>query len=368
MHSGPGFPPSKAIALPGFLPSKVQALGTRRARERGSAMSSARHAPIPLSGSSPGTHPVCDAGGSACQCSHQHGRCLLLVMLTQPYLALYVNWLRAITKVSPAIDLLVVSEDRESCQWLRASGLQPGTTHVLRHRAWRRRHSRLEFSAWSAGNTSIMVECASNATLPANSSSNGSPGFTTLMRRRAGHIRRAVRGRCCVVWSDLDALWLRDPMPYLRDAPESCAVLATQQPCTGGRSGRCLTAAFSAFFYDEAGSVAALMRRWVSLMPRAGRAGKRPPRVRTATFDDAVRAERREAGTPPRTVCSLPTVHFPDRRHTKWDDELQAFPDGADSPFIVHADFARLPQKVAHLRSAGLWKTGSRREVPRGRR
>ena len=330
-------------------------------------MSSARHAPIPLSGSTPGIHPVCDAGGSACQCSHQHGRCLLLVMLTQPYFALYVNWLRAITKVSPAIDLLVVSEDRESCQWLRASGLQPGTTHVLRHRAWRRRHSRLEFSAWSAGNTSITVECASNATLPANSSSHGSPGFTTLMRRRAGHIRRAVRGRCCVVWSDLDAVWLRDPMPYLRDAPESCAVLATQQPCTGGRSGRCLTAAFSAFFYDEAGSVAALMRRWVSLMPRAGRAGKRPPpRVRSATFDDAVRAERREAGTPPRTVCSLPTVHFPDRRHTKWHDELQAFPDGADSPFIVHADFARLPQKVAHLRSAGLWKSGSRREVPRG--
>jgi hypothetical protein len=30
----------------------------------------------------------------------------------------------------------------------------------------------------------------------------------------------------------------------------------------------------------------------------------------------------------------------------------------------VHADFARLPQKVAHLRSAGLWKRGSRREVP----
>ena len=47
-------------------------------------------------------------------------------MLTQPYLVLYVNWLRALTKVSPAIDLLVVSEDRESCQWLRASGLGKG--------------------------------------------------------------------------------------------------------------------------------------------------------------------------------------------------------------------------------------------------
>ena len=287
-------------------------------------------------------------------------------MLTQPYLNLYVNWLHTISRVSPAVDLLVVSEDRESCRWLRKSGLQPGASHVLRRRPFRHRTLDLPEVA-PAGNTTITVECASNSTLPANSSASGSPGFAMLMRRRAGHIRRAVRGRCCVVWSDLDVLWLRDPMPYLRDAPESCAVLATQQPCTGGRSGRCLTAAFSAFFYDEAGSVAALMRRWVSLMPRAGRAGKRPPpRVRSATFDDAVRAERREAGTPPRTVCSLPTVHFPDRRHTKWHDELQAFPDGADSPFIVHADFARLPQKVAHLRSAGLWKSGSRREVPRG--
>ena len=286
-------------------------------------------------------------------------------MLTQPYLNMYVNWLQAITRVSPAVDLLVVSEDRESCRWLRKSGLQPGTSHVLRPRSRRHKDGLDDIAPAGNSSTTISVECASNATLPANSSANGSPGFATLMRRRAGHIRRAVRGRCCVVWSDLDALWLRDPMPYLRDAPESCAVLATQQPCTGGRDGRCLTAAFSAFFYDQAGSVASLMRRWASLMPRAGRAAKRAPRARTPTFDDAVRAERREGGAPPRTVCSLPTVHFPDSRHTKWKDELSAFPDGADSPFIVHADFAKLPQKVTRLRSAGLWKRGSRRELPR---
>ena len=342
-------------------------------------MSSARHAAIPLSSSTPGSHPVCDAGGNACQCSHQHGRCLLLVMLTQPYLAMYVNWLRAITKVSPAVDLLVVSEDRESCQWLRASGLQPGTTHVLRHRAWRRRHlHRLEFSAWSAGNTSITVECASNASLPANSSANGSPGFATLMRRRAGHIRRAVRGRCCVVWSDLDALWLRDPMPYLRDAPETCTAIATQQPCTtGGTDGRCLTAAFSAFYHDEDGSVATLMRRWASLMPRATKfqsGGKRREASldgKMPTLDDAVRgvqgdAKHRGGSRAEATVCKLPAGHFPDSSHTKWEGEALTTSMGrAEAPFVVHADFARIPQKVAHLRSAGLWKRGSRREVTR---
>ena len=303
-------------------------------------------------------------------------------MLTQPYLALYVNWLRAITKVSPAIDLLVVSEDRESCQWLRASGLQPGTTHVLRHRAWRRRHSRLEFSAWSAGNTSITVECASNATLPANSSSNGSPGFAALMRRRAGHIRRAVRGRCCVVWSDLDVLWLRDPMPYLRDAPETCTTIATQQPCSaGGTGGRCLTAAFSAFYHDEEGSVATLMRRWASLMPRApGRAATAraqraaPLHGKMPSLDDAVRSVQgdarrqplRQGGRAEASVCSLPAGHFPDSSHTNWErEELAASLGRAESPFVVHADFARLPQKVAHLRSSGLWKRGVRREVTR---
>ena len=227
-----------------------------------------------------------------------------------------------------------------------------------------------------AGNTTITVECASNATLPANSSASGSPGFAMLMRRRAGHIRRAVRRRCCVVWSDLDALWLRDPMPYLRDAPETCTAIATHQPCAGGSDGQCLTAAFSAFFFDQEGSVAALMRRWASLMPRAGRAAIKAQRAaplprKMPTLDDAVRGvqgDSKHRGDPPlpRTVCSLPAGHFPDSGHTKWDsEELAAFTGGVESPFVVHADFARIPQKVAHLRSSGLWKRGSRREATR---
>ena len=301
-------------------------------------------------------------------------------MLTQPYLNLYVNWLHAITTVSPAVDLLVVSEDRESCRWLRKSGLQPGASHVLRRRSFR--HHTLDLPEIApAGNTTITVECASNATLPANSSASGSPGFAMLMRRRAGHIRRAVRRRCCVVWSDLDALWLRDPMPYLRDAPETCTAIATQQPCsTGGTDGRCLTAAFSAFYHDEEGSVATLMRRWASLMPRApGRAATGTVRAQRAaplhgkmpTLDDAVRgvqgdAKRRGGSRAEATVCKLPAGHFPDSSHTKWErEELVASMGRAEAPFVVHADFARLPQKVAHLRSSGLWKRGARREVTR---
>ena len=302
-------------------------------------------------------------------------------MLTQPYLNLYVNWLHTISRVSPAVDLLVVSEDRESCRWLRKSGLQPGASHVLRRRPFRHRTLDLPEVA-PAGNTTITVECASNSTLPANSSASGSPGFAMLMRRRAGHIRRAVRGRCCVVWSDLDVLWLRDPMPYLRDAPETCTTIATQQPCSaGGTGGRCLTAAFSAFYHDEEGSVATLMRRWASLMPRApGRAATAraqraaPLHGKMPTLDDAVRSVQgdarrqplRQGGRAEASVCSLPAGHFPDSSHTNWErEELAASLGRAESPFVVHADFARLPQKVAHLRSSGLWKRGVRREVTR---
>ena len=342
-------------------------------------MSSGRHVPIPLSSFPPGSHPACGTDGSACQCSRQNGRCLLLVMLTQPYLNMYVNWLQAITRVSPAVDLLVVSEDRESCRWLRKSGLQPGTSHVLRPRSRRHKDGLDDIAPAGNSSTTISVECASNATLPKNSSASGSPGFAMLMRRRAGHIRRAVRRRCCVVWSDLDALWLRDPMPYLRDAPETCTAIATQQPCTtGGTDGRCLTAAFSAFYHDEDGSVATLMRRWASLMPRASRfqsGGKRREASLDGmmpTLDDAVRGvqgdakQRGGSRAEAASVCRLPAGHFPDSSHTKWEgEELTTSMGRAEAPFVVHADFARIPQKVAHLRSAGLWKRGSRREVTR---
>ena len=65
-------------------------------------------------------------------------------------------------------------------------------------------------------------------------------------------------------------------------------------------------------------------------------------------------------------MCSLPAGHFPDSSQTKWEgEELAASMGRAESPFVVHADFARLPQKVAHLRSSGLWKRGARREVTR---
>ena len=170
-------------------------------------------------------------------------------------------------------------------------------------------------------------------------------------------------------------------MPYLRDAPETCTAIATQQPCsTGGTDGRCLTAAFSAFYHDEEGSVATLMRRWASLMPRApGRAATGTVRAQRAaplhgkmpTLDDAVRgvqgdAKRRGGSRAEATVCKLPAGHFPDSSHTKWEGEALTTSMGrAEAPFVVHADFARIPQKVAHLRSAGLWKRGSRREVTR---
>ena len=65
-------------------------------------------------------------------------------------------------------------------------------------------------------------------------------------------------------------------------------------------------------------------------------------------------------------MCSLPAGHFPDSSHTNWErEELAASLGRAESPFVVHADFARLPQKAARLRSSGLWKRGARREVTR---
>ena len=55
-----------------------------------------------------------------------------------------------------------------------------------------------------------------------------------------------------------------------------------------------------------------------------------------------------------------PLPHFPDSSHTKWEgEELVASMGRAEVPLVMHADFARIPQKVAHLRSAGLWKRGS---------
>ena len=338
----------------------VPEVGTVNAKA--SPKTSTRHIPIPLSSFPPGSHPACGTDGSACQCSRQTGRCLILVMLTQPYLPMYVNWLHAIAKISPDMDVLVLSEDRESCQWLHTSGLQPGVTHVLRPRRWKGVARQLEDGP--SGNTTISAECASNATLPPNSSAYGSPGFAMLARRRAGHIRRAVRHRCCVIWSDLDAVWLRDPSRYLGNAPERCNFLAPQHKCTSGEGDRCFDSAFSAFFWDEHNSVPMLMRRWASLLPKVGPRAAKKPKIsigRMASFDDAVADQHRGA-------CALPESHFPDSRTLSWTDGqlgASAATSQSDSPFIVHADFAGIPQKVRHLRSSGLWKKGSRREVAR---
>ena len=101
-----------------------------------------------------------------------------------------------------------------------------------------------------------------------------------------------------------------------------------------------------------------------SLLPKVGpRAAKKPKFSigRMASFDDAVADQHRGA-------CALPESHFPDSRTLSWTDGqlgASAATSQSDSPFIVHADFAGIPQKVRHLRSSGLWKKGSRREVAR---
>ena len=80
----------------------------------------------------PRGHPLCSASGVECGCSRQHARCLILVMLTQPYVTFFVNWLHGIRKINPDADIRAVSYDQESCQWLRSTGLEPGRSHVLK--------------------------------------------------------------------------------------------------------------------------------------------------------------------------------------------------------------------------------------------
>ena len=44
----------------------------------------------------------------------------------------------------------------------------------------------------------------------------GSPGFHQMGRERVKLVRMALRLNMSVLFSDIDAVWLRDPIPYLQ--------------------------------------------------------------------------------------------------------------------------------------------------------
>jgi len=321
----------------------------------------------------PKSHSACGQEGVECGCSRQHARCLVLVMLTQHYLGMYVNWMHALTKINPDVDVRVISEDRASCKWLRSDGLVPGRSYVLRPKGLGRK---------SNGTATISVECNSNSTLPANTPLYGSLGFGRLMRRRALSIRRAVEHRCCVIWSDLDAVWLRDPIPYFRSAPERCTLLAPRGPCHAGeltakltsRKAGCFNSAVAAYFWDAEASVSTVTRRWVSLLPKscsgsrdctskAWRLGFRSKNV--SSLNDAITASPMQRSH----VCALPDVNFPSADTLAWD-QLKAS-EAASSPkpaFVVHSGMqgALVAQKVSVLRRSGMWHKGSNRKAGLG--
>lgn len=329
-----------------------------------------RSVEIDLRSFPPKSHSACGNEGVECGCSRQHARCLVLVMLTQQYLGMYVNWMHALTKINPDVDVRVISEDRASCRWLRSDGLVPGRSYVLRPKGSGRK---------SNGTATVSIECNSNSTLPSNTPVYGSLGFGRLMRRRALSIRRAIEHRCCVIWSDLDAVWLRDPIPYFRSAPENCTLLAPRGPCQAGeltakltpQKFGCFNSAVAAYFWDASASVSSVARRWMSLLPKscsgtsdctskARRLGIWSRNV--SSLNDAITASPMQRSH----VCALPAVNFPSADTLAWDKlKASEVASSREPAFVVHSGVqgALVSQKVSMLRRSGIWHKGSNRKA-----
>ncbi|KAJ1463528.1 hypothetical protein M885DRAFT_503998 [Pelagophyceae sp. CCMP2097] len=273
---------------------------------------------FPAKGSCPIVDKSKKCGASPrCGCDYAKARCLVLVTVSQHYLEMFANWMMAFGKLGMAVDLQVVAEDPESCRWLGGEGR--------------------DFLTSKRNASAITIKCASNVTLP-GAIRYGSAGFKELMHRRGEYMHAAVLERCCVVFSDLDAFWLRDPLPrLLRVAQQGdCALLAQMHGTF--KPSKSMNPAVLVSFWGHGGAAADVMRFWARSMLE--------PTVNLFKFNAAVRNRARGR------ACFLPTAEFPEGNDIRWSHQWLA----QKRPYVVHANWIPLlALKIDKLRSAGLW-------------
>lgn len=274
------------------------------------------------------TSEECPHACPRCGCDRTQVKCLVVVTVTRHYLVFFVNWLRVFQRLGLHVDLQIVSDDMESCQWLTQGNGQNYIEKI---------------------DLKTTVHCNWNATLP-DEMNYGSKGFKEIMYRRGNVMLRSVMKRCCVIFSDLDVFWLRDPLHQFRRLATAdggkCAMLAQEhgyaKTVLAGRSVQYNPGLLVSFWGNNAVGVA-IMRRWAQSMTK--------PSTNLELFNSALKKEKLVRGK--KEYCFLPSKYFPEGNVMNFTQEWMT----KHNPYLVHSCWmSSIDKKIASLKKIGLYE------------